>query len=107
MSMLYRTAAVSTAALALLAATLAVSPADAQVRRRGGDGAGVLGGLAAGALVGGALVGGAPAGPDDIDPNYGPDGAEGPSADEGCPLVRQPVYDGAGRFAGYRAVPAC
>lgn len=106
MSMLFRTAA-SAAALALLATTLAVSPADAQVRRRGGDdgagvAAGVLGGLAAGALVGGAL-----AGPGYAEPGYGPDGAEGPYADEGCPLVRQPVYDGAGRFAGYRAVPAC
>ena len=51
--------------------------------------------------------GGALAGPRYAEPADGVDGVDGSYADEGCPLVRQPVYDAAGRFAGYRAVPAC
>lgn len=74
------------------------APVQAEQRRRGngaGVAAGVIGGLAAGAILGGILSnrGAAAAGPE-VDP-------------DGCPLVRRPVYDGAGRFAGYQTVPSC
>lgn len=74
-------------------------PVQVQQPRRGGNGAGVaagvIGGLAAGAILGGILSNRGPA----VEPEVGPRG--------GCPLVRQPVYDGGGRFAGYQAVPSC
>lgn len=126
---LFRPAVASAAALAL-ATALAGAPADAQeVRRpvphraapprgpaphaaqsrgpgsfaaqprRGGNGAGVaagvIGGLAAGAILGGILSNGV-ARPVPVEEVGG-----------GCPLVRRPVYDGAGQFAGYRTVPSC
>lgn len=78
----------------------ASSPIQAQQPRRGGNGAGVaagvIGGLAAGAILGGILS------------NNGAAAAPGPEVGPGgCPLVRRPVYDGAGQFAGYQAVPSC
>ncbi len=95
--------------LALLVAWAAVAtPASAQRRRGNGAGiaAGVIGGVAAGAILGGALSGaGRPAygAPGAYDPAY----ADGPEEDAGCGLVRRPVYDAAGRLAGYQDVPNC
>ncbi len=88
------------------------TPGPIQQRRRGGNGAGVaagvLGGLAAGAILGGVFGGPAVAGPGyGPEPAYDPEGVEGPGRAAGCPLVRRPVYDEAGRFAGYQPVPAC
>ncbi len=83
-------------------------PQEAQ-RRHGGNGAGVaagvIGGLAAGALLGGVLSG--RSGP--AEPAYDGEVEGGPGAGYGggCPTVRQPVYDGAGVFVGYQAVPSC
>jgi hypothetical protein len=88
-----------------------VAPVPVQPHRRhgvngAGVAAGVLGGLAAGAILGGALAGPAAAGPGPGPaPVYDPEGIDGP--DGGCPLVRRPVYDDAGRFAGYQQLPAC
>ena len=81
-------------------------PQEAQ-RHHGGNGAGiaagVLGGIAAGALLGGVLSGqGAPA-----EQGYGAPVEGGQGYGGGCPSVRRPVYDAAGRFAGYQAVPSC
>lgn len=133
MPLLFRAATASAAALAILTATVPAGaqeqdprrfqhqrhpqaqqqrpqaqqqrPDEGQRRRGNGAGiaAGVIGGLAAGALLGGAL-GGRGGGP--VEPGYVEDGGPGPGYG-GCPPVREPVYDGAGRFAGYRAVPSC
>lgn len=74
----------------------AVAPAEAQHGRRGPDAADVIGRDAAGALSGGD--------PDEpIDPAH----AEDLETGDGCPLVRRPVYDIAGRFAGDRLVASC
>lgn len=93
------------AALTLgLSVTAGSTPAEARWGWRGGYwgwgwggpvAAGVLGGLAVGSLAAASAY-----------PYYYPYGP-GPYPAPGCYPQRQPAYDGAGRFIGYRVVRVC
>ena len=100
-------------AAAAVAATLALAPADAFARPRGGAiAAGILGGLAAGAIIGGAIASAPPvyAAPPPPPPAYAPVAGYGsypayaapyPVACPGGYWARRPLYGPYGEFIGY------
>ena len=98
-------------AAAAVAATLALAPADAFARPRGGAiAAGILGGLAAGAIIGGAIASAPPVYAAPPPPAYGPVSGYGPYPAYAAPYpvacpggywARRPLYGPYGEFIGY------
>ena len=91
MTSIFKKTLVTAVTAAVLAASLAATPASAANGRNAAFFGGLVGGLAIGALAAGAYQGGY------YDPGYGGD----------CYFDRRPVYNHWGDMVGYRRVRVC